>query len=117
MVCLKKGLQRGGYGHTRTPLATPLHSAILGPRQHELFNCSNKDLFLRKTLLKNVSDYSVNVMLMSNLILLTKEFFRFPVSHSVAFFMVYHFYATTFFKQVYTLGSKLNLPITTFYIC
>ena len=24
VVCLKKGLQRGGHGHPRTPLATPL---------------------------------------------------------------------------------------------
>ena len=40
-----------------------IHNGILGTRQNKLFNYSNKHLFLRKTILENVFDYSVMVMI------------------------------------------------------
>ena len=78
--CLKVAATEKDYSCTTTPLDvylieetlserehrtwTTRHNVILGTRQNELFNYSNKDFFLRKTLLGNVFYYSVIVMIM-----------------------------------------------------
>ena len=87
------------------------HNEILGIRQNELFNYSNKDLFFRKTLLENVFDYSVIVIIMWNLsCFITKSSFSIPseplgrIAQGLSFLC-----DNVFFNQVYIILRKIIL--------